>query len=67
MIKKRPIKATDLHDGLLIDFDGAEPAIIRDVLIGKNMVEFTANGTKFAVEHDEQLVQVTRLTLVCGQ
>lgn len=67
MIKKRAVKAADLRDGILLDFDGGEPAIIRKVIVGDHMVEFTANGTKFTVERDEELVQVTRLTLVCGE
>lgn len=67
MIKKRAVKAADLRDGILLDFDGGEPAIIRKVFVGDHMVEFTANGTKFTVERDEELVQVTRLTLVCGE
>lgn len=66
MIKKRPIKATDLHDGLMLDFDDDNPAIIRDVTIGERTVQFTANGTLFTVECDEVLYQVTRLTIVCG-
>lgn len=66
MIKKHPVRADELKDNMLIDFDGGEPGVIHNVVIGQHRVNFKANGTEFSIERDEILYRVTRMTLICG-
>lgn len=64
--RSRTVRADTLHDGVLLDFEDGEPGMVSEVQHMAHSVLFTARGTQFRLERDEQVTMVTRMQLVQG-
>lgn len=64
IVKRRQIKASELKDYMLVDFDDNDPPMVHGVVVGEKMVNFIAHGTEFSIQKDEEIFVVTRMTLV---
>lgn len=63
IIRRRAVVAAQLRNGMLLNFDDNEPAIIDEVKHLAHKVLFNARGTQFCLDNDEmvQLVMIMRV------
>lgn len=63
IIRRRAIRADQLRDGVLLDFDDNEPRLVSDVKHLAKKVLFKARGCEFTLDKDElvNLVIIMRL------
>jgi hypothetical protein len=63
IIRRRAVRADQLRDGVLLDFDDSEPGLVSDVKHLAKKVLFKAHGCEFALDKDElvNLVIIMRL------
>lgn len=66
IMRRRTVRAESLHDGVLLDFEDGEPGVITEVRHLAHSVLFTARGTEFRLERDDEVMLVTRMQLVQG-
>lgn len=64
IIRRRTITAAQLRDGVLLDFEDEDPGMVSEVKHLARRVLFTARGTQFSLDRDEQIILVTRMQLV---
>lgn len=64
IIRRRTITASQLRDGVLLDFEDEDPGMVSEVKHLARRVLFTARGTQFSLDRDEQIILVTRMQLV---
>lgn len=65
VVRRRTIEACQIRDGVLLDFDDGEPSMVSEVKHLARKVLFTARGTQFSLDADEQ-VQLVVLMRVVG-
>lgn len=63
IIRRRTITASQIREGVLLDFDDSEPGMVSEVKHLANKVLFKARGCEFALDRDEmvQLVVIMRV------
>lgn len=66
MIKKRTIRADQMISGMLIELDDDIPEMVKDVEKTASKICFRIGNEPFCVDHDAEITQVIRLTLLCG-
>lgn len=65
IVRRRSIAASQLCDGVLLDFDDNEPGLVSEVKHLAHKVLFKARGTEFSLDRDE-FVQLVILMRVVG-
>lgn len=66
MIKKRTIRAEQMHDGMLIELDDDIPEMVKNVVKTPDCVTFSIGKELFCVDREREITQVIRMTLLCG-
>lgn len=63
IIRRRAIRADQLRDGVLLDFDDADPGMVSNVRHLAHKVLFKARGIEWSLDRDEmvQLVVIMRV------
>lgn len=64
IVRKRAMRAEQLREGMLVDFEDGEPDTIKDVKHLTHKVLFTARGCEFALERDEMIQTVFMMRVV---
>lgn len=64
IIRRRTIRADQLREGQLLDFEDGNPSMVSDVKHLARKVLFNARGTQFALDRDEMLQTVIIMRLV---
>ncbi len=65
IIRRRSIRADQLREGVLLDFDDGDPGMVSEVKHLAHKVLFNARGCQFALDRDE-MVQLVILMRVVG-
>ena len=65
IVRRRTISASQIRDGVLLDFDDGEPGMVSEVTHLARKVVFMARGTQFSLDADE-MVQLVVLMRVVG-
>ncbi len=64
IVRKRAMRAEQLREGMLVDFEDGEPDTVKDVKHLAHKVLFTARGCEFALERDEMIQTVFMMRVV---
>lgn len=65
IVRRRAIPASQLRDGVLLDFDDDEPGMVKNVKHLAHKVLFTARDCEFSLDRDE-MVQLVILMRIVG-
>lgn len=65
IIRRRTITASQIREGVLLDFDDNDPGMVSEVKHLAHKVLFKARGCEFALDRDE-MVQLVILMRVVG-
>lgn len=63
IIRRRIVRADQLRNGVLLDFDDSEPGMVSELRHLAHKVLFKARGIEWSLDHDEmvQLVVIMRV------
>ncbi len=64
IIRRRTLRADQLREGMLVDFEDGEPGIVSKLKHTANKVLFTARKCEFALDRDEILQAVIMMRVV---
>ncbi len=64
IIRRRTLRADQLREGMLVDFEDGEPAIVSKLKHTANKVLFTARQCDYSLDRDEILQAVIMMRVV---
>ncbi len=64
VIRRRSVRAEQIREGVLLDFDDKEPGMVSNVKHLAHKVLFTARGCEFALDRDDMVQLVVMMRIV---